>query len=64
MKTNVGGLLSLLVISLTFVFALLKLQQLLQYKNPSISTFDQEIEPREENAFSLNSDRFMLAFGV
>ena len=61
---SVGGLLSLPVISLTLVFALLKLQQLLQYKNPLISTFDQEIEPLEENSFSLNSDRFMLAFGV
>ena len=29
-----------------------------------ISTFDQEIEPSEENSFSLNTDGFMIAFGI
>ena len=50
--------------SLTFGFALLKLQHLLEFKNPSISTFDQEIDTSEENSFSLSSDSFMLAFGI
>ena len=63
-KTNVGGLVSLFVSSLTFLFALLKLQHLLDYKNPMISTYDQEIEPSKENAFSLNHESFMLAFGI
>ena len=63
MKTYAGGLLSLFIVFLTFLFALLKLQHLLDYKNPSISTFDQEIEAGEENAFPLSSDDgFNMAF--
>ena len=55
----------MLILSTTFFFALFKLKHLLEYKNPLITTFDQEIEPPgEENSFSLNSDDFMLAFGI
>ena len=50
--------------SLTFIFALLKLQQMLMFKNPTISTFDQEMEITSDNAFSLNGDDFMLAFAI
>ena len=63
-KTKTGGLMSFFVMSLTFLFAVHKLQHLLERKNPLISTFDQEIEPSEENSFSLNTDGFMIAFGI
>ena len=46
------------------MFTLTKLQQLVTFKNPSIATFDQEIEAGPDNSFQLDQDGFMMAFGI
>ena len=38
-KTAIGGFVSLLVSSVTIIFASLKWQHLLEYKSPSITTY-------------------------
>ena len=52
-KTTIGALLSFSIISLTFLFALLKFQHMSEFRNPSITTFEEEIEASMENNFSL-----------
>ena len=62
-KTYFGGLISLMIMIVTAIFAMIKLQHLLSHKNPSISVFNEEIEASEENSYQI-SDEFMLAFGL
>ena len=42
-RSLIGGIASFLVISTTFLFATLKLQHLLQRKNPTVSIYSEEI---------------------
>ena len=63
-KTTIGALVSFSIISLTFLFALLKFQHMSEFRNPSITTFEEEIEASIENNFSLQSEGFMIAFGM
>ena len=63
-KTSAGGLLSFLIMCVTFVFALLKIQHLINFKKPSIASFYQDLDVGPENAFNLGSDGFMIAFGI
>ena len=63
-KTFAGGLLSFLIMGVTFVFALLKVQQLIDFKKPTIASFYQDLEVGPQNAFNLGTDGFMIAFGI
>ena len=63
-KTTIGALVSFSIMSLTFLFALLKFQHMSEFRNPSITTFEEEIEASKENNFSLTSGGFMIAFGM
>ena len=47
----------------TLIFAMNKLQNLFDKKNPSIVSFKQEIKAGQENSFEIHDD-FMLAFGL
>ena len=64
MKTHLGGVLSFITIGLTLMFSLLKFQHLMENRNPSITTFQQEIEASEDNGFELANEEFMIAFGL
>ena len=63
-KTHLGGVMSVITMGLTFMFAVLKFQHLMENRNPSITTFQQEIEANEGNGFSLANEGFMIAFGL
>ena len=43
---------------------MLKLKHMVEFKNPSIATFDQEIEASQDNSFRLDDSSFMFAFGI
>ena len=53
----------MLMMIVTFIFAIHKLQNLFDFKNPSIVIFKQEIGAGQENSYEI-SDDFMLAFGL
>lgn len=55
---------SLIIFGLSLVFMLLKCRHLMEQQNPSIATFDQELELGADNAFELDDEDFMLAFGI
>ena len=59
-----GGMLSFLIMCVTFVFALLKIQHLIDFKKPSIASFYQDLDVGPDNAFNLGTDGFMIAFGI
>ena len=62
-KTLIGGIVSFVIMIVTFLFAAVKMQQLLEYKNPSIAIFNQEIEASVDNSYKVN-EGFMIAFGL
>ena len=62
-KTHIGGFVSLLMMTVTFIFAMMKLQNLFDFKNPAIAIFKQEIEAGQENSFEITDD-FQMAFGL
>ena len=63
-RTHLGGVITIFAVSLTFLFALLKFQHLMENRNPSITTFQQEIEANHDNGFDLENEGFMIAFGI
>ena len=63
-KSWAGGIVSLIIFGLSLVFMLLKFRHLMEQQNPSIATFDQELELGADNAFELDDEDFMLAFGI
>ena len=54
-KTYVGGCVTLLIMNLTVLFALLKMQHLISKRNPNISMFTQEAALTETDTYALNS---------
>ena len=61
-KTSAGALASMVIIVLTFLFGLLKLQYLVERKNPSIVANTRNLAFGER--FNTGSDDFMMAFAV
>ena len=61
-KTSFGACISMVIFTVTLIFALLKLEHLYQRKNPSITT--NKIPLEEGVSFSLDSDDFMIAFAL
>ena len=64
-KTLPGGCLSVVMLSITLLFGLLKLQHLLERKNPEIVTNEVAFEPDDEEA-KLDADdpEYMMAFAI
>ena len=61
-KTSYGACTSVLILSLTLAFALVKLTHLDERKNPTITT---NFSPLENNQrFNTGSDDFMMAFSA
>ena len=61
-KTSAGACASITIIILTFLFALIKLQHLVEKKNPTISTNESSL--KEGERFDTGSDIFMMAFAA
>ena len=61
-RTLTGGVISLSIVMLTILFGLLKLQHMLERKNPLISTNDVPSELSDE--YDLEAEEFMMAFGL
>ena len=61
-KTLVGGLVSLLIMSTTLFFAMVKWNHLYEYKSPSITAFSQKID--EGARFNPAQEEFMMAFTI
>ena len=64
MTSCTGGIATLSILCIVFAFAMLKLKHMVEFKNPSIATFDQEIEASQDNSFRLDDSSFMFAFGI
>ena len=61
-KTYQGAFVTFLVMILTFLFGLLKLEDIATGKNPNLTTKKSRLE--HEETFNTNSDDFMMAFAV
>ena len=61
-KTCFGGLVSIGVIFVTFLFAMVKLEHLMDRKNPNIAQYLLPIE--EGDSFDMTSDQFQMAFAI
>ena len=63
-RTGLGGLVSILAIYSTFIFAVHKLQSMLIRKNPLITTNKQENAVEASEVLETASDDFMMAFAL
>ena len=61
-KTWLGAIMSILIVSLTLAFSLVQFERLAQKKNPAISTNTERIDVTEK--FDTSSDDFMMAFAT
>lgn len=60
-KTKVGAFYSLMIMIVTLLYAALKLQHLLEHKNPEIMV---HAEKRANNHYRTSEDKFMLAVAL
>ena len=61
-KTSCGACISIVILTLTLMFGILKLEHLAQRKNPSITTNIMPLEGGER--YDTASENFMMAFAV
>ena len=61
-RTSAGVVSSILVLLLTFLYALLKLEHMVERKNPSLTTNTTPVE--EGEYYKITSDNFMAAFSI
>ena len=61
-RTVSGSLCSILILALTFIFGLLKFEHLLERKNPTIVSNEEELDPDE--ILDTSSEEFMIAFSI
>ena len=61
-NTAVGSMVSILVFTTTLLFGLLKLQHLIEKKNPTIMVVNSPLNANE--TFDTGSNDFMMAFAV
>ena len=61
-NSRVGGIATLLIIFLVAVFGGLKLQQMLEHRNPNLSTYAKDIQNGE--TIHLKDRKFRIAFAV
>ena len=63
-KTNYGGVLSGIIIVTVGIFAMMKFEHLINRKNPSVSTYENEISLDVDDVFDTTKEDFALAFGL
>ena len=63
-KSNTGGFVSISILSVTLLFALLKLEDLLTKHNPLISTFVEKDAYDPSDKFDTGYDDFIMAFAL
>lgn len=63
-QSNTGGLVSISILSVTLLFALLKLEDLLTKHNPLVSTFVEKDAYDPSNKFDTGYDDFIMAFAL
>ena len=61
-KTRIGGLISFAIMYTVFIFALLKLKHLREYKSPSITSYKQSIE--KDYRLATDREEFQMAFSI
>ena len=61
-KTFPGALITLTISLLTFIFGVMKIQHLLERKNPTINTNDEPLD--EGTTYFLDNEEFMMAFAA
>ena len=64
MRTKLGGFCSFLMIYLVFLFALLKLRQLIERNNPTVNTYVDAESMSVDNMFNLCQDGFFMAVAL
>ena len=62
-KTSLSATLSLIVMSVTLMYCLLKLEMLLMRKNASVTTNMENFSTKDE-PFDATSDEYMVAFSL
>ena len=62
LRTNTGGICSILIVVLILVYGLLKWLELMDKKNPYLSSYKQEQFTNEENPINLNAMNSRIAF--
>ena len=65
--TLLGGCASIFLMTLLFLFALLKLEHLVTRKNPTITVFEEPLSMINGDgveSFDMRSDNFMMAFAA
>lgn len=60
--TNLGGLLSLIILFITFLFGTLKFGHLVSHHNPIINQFKKENAIDSDFKYNLGTNQFQLAF--
>ena len=63
-KTNIGGCISLLIITITLLFGLRKIQEMLMRRNPEIMQFVLENAYDVSDKFNTREENFMMAFAI
>ena len=63
-STSIGGLLSLIILSVTFMFAIMKIQDLLMRKNPNITTFVDPNAFTQADTFNTGEEGFQIAVAL
>lgn len=63
-KTNAGGCFTLVIMTITLLFGLRKIQEMFMRKNPEIMQFVQENAYEVGDTFNIKDDNFMMAFAI
>ena len=63
-KTSLGGVLSGIIIVTVNIFAMMKFKHLIDHKNPSISTYENENSLEVDDVFDTTHEDFALAFAL
>ena len=64
LNTNTGGVLTVLILTITFVFSIVKFSHLISRQNPTVNTYmDREVFSPEDH-FNMVDEEFMVAFSL
>ena len=64
LNTNTGGVLTVLILTITFVFSIVKFSHLISRQNPTVNTYmDREVFSPED-LFNVVDEEFMVAFSL
>ena len=62
-KTSFGAVATILIVTLTFMFSLVKLDHMVLRKSPNLTSNEEEFDT-SERSFDTSSDELMMAFAV